>query len=183
MAKLNKTTLAKRRATILEKKGVRTDALERYKHDIKIIEKSNMSKRQKAAAVSKISARFVRSKTSTPGGIEKAFDKMVKSGMITEKGQAAIKTLSDKAAYINASQSARRFMEAKILGMVSDQISYAVRRLHDVEGLTPHKESRELYKIMGKVTDEIMSNKAPASSDIYRIIDDHIAELQRKAQR
>ena len=179
MAKLSKTTLAKRRATILENKGVRTDALARYKHDVKIIEKSNMSKRKKAAAISKISARFVRSKTSTPGGIEKAFDKMVKSGMITEKGQAAIKTLADKAEYINASQSARRFMEAKILGMASDQISYAVRRLHDVEGLTPHKQSRELYKIMGKVTDEIMENKAPASSDIYRIIDEHIDKLQR----
>lgn len=179
MAKLNKTTLAKRRATILEKKGVRTDALERYKHDIKIIEKSNMSKRQKAAAVSKISARFVRSKTSTPGGIEKTFDKMVKSGMITEKGQSTITSLADKAAYINASQSARRFMEAKILGMASDQISYAIRRLRDVEGLTPHKQSRELYKIMGKVTDEIMANKAPASSDIYRIIDQHIDKLQR----
>lgn len=179
MAKLSKTTLAKRRATILENKGVKTDALVRYRHDVKIIEKSNMTKRQKASAISKISARFVRSKTSTPGGIEKAFEKMVKSGMITEKGQASIKTLSEKAEYINASQSARRFMEAKILGMASDQISYAIRRLHDVEGLTPHKQSRELYKIMGKVTDEILTNKAPASSDIYRIIDEHIDKLQR----
>lgn len=179
MAKLSKTTLAKRRATILENKGVRTDALARYKHDIKIIEKSNMSKRKKDAAISKISARFVRSKTSTPGGIEKAFAKMVKAGMITETGQAAIKTLSEKAEYINASQSARRFMEAKILGMASDQISYAISRLKDVNGLTPHKQSRELYKIMGKVTDQIMANKAPASSDIYRIIDEHIYRLQR----
>ena len=179
MAKLSKTTLAKRRATILENKGVRTDALARYKHDIKIIEKSNMSKRKKDAAISKISARFVRSKTSTPGGIEKAFSKMVKSGMITETGQAAIKTLSEKAEYINASQSARRFMEAKILGMASDQISYAISRLKDVNGLTPHKQSRELYKIMGKVTDQIMANKAPASNDIYRIIDEHINKLQR----
>lgn len=179
MAKLNKTTLAKRRATILEKKGARTDALVRYKHDVKIIEKSNMTKRQKASAISKISARFVRSKTSTPGEIEKAFDKMVKSGMITEKGQAAIKTLEDKAAYINASQSARRFMEAKKLGMASDQISYAIEQLHDVN-LTPHQESRELYKILGKVTDKIIANKAPASSDIYRIIDDYIEKLKKK---
>ena len=179
MAKLSKTTLAKRRATILENKGVKTDALVRYKHDVKIIEKSNMTKRQKASEISKISARFVKAKTSTPGGIEKAFNKMIKSGMITEKGQATIKTLSEKAEYINASQSARRFMEAKILGMASDQISYAIRRLHDVEGLTPHKQSRELYKIMGKVTDEILANKAPASSDIYRIIDEHIDKLQR----
>lgn len=183
MAKLSKTTLAKRRATILINKGVITDALARYKHDIKIIEKSNMTKRQKASAISKISARFVRSKTSTPGGIEKAFDKMVKSGMITEKGQAAIKTLADKAAYINASQSARRFMEAKILGMASDQISYAISRLQDAVPLTPHQVSRNLYKIMGKVTDEIMAKRAPASRDVYRIIDDYVEKLQKKMQR
>lgn len=182
MAKLSKTTLAKRRATILINNGAMTNSLIRYKHDVKIIEKSNMSKKKKAAAIAKISARFVRSKTSTLGGIEKTFDRMVKSGMISEKGQAAIKTPSQKAEYINASQSARRFMEAKILGMASDQISYAISRLKDVNGLTPHKQSRELYKIMGKVTDQILANKAPASSDIYRIIDDHIEKIQKKMQ-
>lgn len=177
MSKLTKTSLAKRRANILEKAGVRPDTLERYKHDIKVIENSSMSKKKKEAAIEKISGRFVKSKTSTVGGIKDTFRKMKDAGIISKKGKAAIKSVSDMADYINASQVGRRFMEAKALGLASDQIKYAVDRLKD-SGLSPKKQSEHLYNIMAEITDMVIDNQQPPANDVYRLIDDYIDILQ-----
>lgn len=176
MAKLNKTSLATRRANALNKINAKPDSLVKYEHDIKVIANSSMSAQKKKAAIGKISARFVSSKTSTVSGIKDTFKKMKAAGMISKKGKAAIKSVSDMADYINASQVGRRFMEAKALGLASDQIKYAIDKLKDV-GLSPKKQSEHLYNIMAEITDMIIDNHQPPSTDVYDMIDDYINVL------
>ena len=174
--KLTKTSLAKRRANALNKLNAKPDTLAKYEHDIKVINNSTMSALKKKAAIEKISARFVKSKTSTVSGIKDTFKKMKAAGMISKKGKAAIKSVSDMSDYINASQVGRRFMEAKALGLASDQIKYAIDKLKDT-GLSPKKQSEHLYNIMAEITDMIIDNQQPPSADVYDMIDDYMNVL------
>lgn len=174
MTKMSKTSLAKRRSGMLEKAGVRTEASERYRRDVDVINKSGMSALQKKKAIEKISGKFVRSKESTVGGIKEKFGNLVKGGLISKKGVAAVgNDLQKMADYIGASKSSRRYFEAKELAMSSDQIKYAVDRLKDT-GLSGKKQTSHLMRIMSEATDRVINGQRPPSSDIYALIDEYM---------
>lgn len=177
--KLTAFQKAERRAKLLKKAGVDSDLLARYSHNIKLIQKSSMSRRQKTTAENRIARQFLKAKGSTVAGIKQTFGKMVKSGMISEKGAAyAHGDVGKMAEYMDASKSARRFMEAKELGMSSSQIKLALDMLSDTS-LTPSSQSAKLMSIMSKVTDEVMATpgRSLPPSEIEQIIFDEINPL------
>ena len=168
MAKMTDIKKAWQRASRLKQRGIRNAALERYEHDIDIINQSGMTKAQKSKAKTEIAKRFLRAKTSTATGIREQFERAKKSGRLSEKA-AAITDLKQQAKYLDAGKETRRYLEARALGVSSDQIRYAVDML-DSAGFTGERRKREFYKILGKINDYIFNNDNVAPDDVTRLI-------------
>lgn len=168
MAQMTPIKKAWQRASRLKARGIRNAALERYEHDIKIINESGMTRAEKSKAKTEIAKRFMRAKTSTVKGIREQFKKAKESGRLSAKA-AAITDLKQQAKYLDAGKETRRYLEARALGVSSDQIRYAVDML-DSKGMSGERRKRAFYQILGKINDHIYNNENVAPDDVTRLI-------------
>lgn len=168
MAKMTSIKKAWQRANRLERAGVHNAALERYQNDIRIINESGMTRKQKSEAKTAIAKRFLAAKTSTITGIKEQFKRGIMSKRITGKA-AAIKGIKEQAKYLDAGKETRRYLEARALGVSSDQIRYAVDML-DAAGLEGQRRKDAFYNILGKINDYIYNNDNVAPDDVTRLI-------------
>ena len=168
MAKMTDIKKAWQRADRLHRRGIRTAALERYEMDIEIINQSGMSKAQKSKAKTEIAKRFLRAKTSTVKGIREQFERAKKTGRIGKLG-AIITDVKLQSKYLDAGKETRRYLEARALGVSSDQIRYAVDVL-DAAGFTGNRKKKEFYKILGRINDYIFENDNIAPDNVMRFI-------------
>lgn len=168
MAQMTPIKKAWQRASRLKARGISNAALQRYEHDIAIINESGMTKAQKSKAKTEIAKRFMRAKTSTVSGIKEQFKRAKESGRLTKQA-ASIKNVKEMAKYLDAGKETRRYLEARALGVSSDQIRYAVDML-DSKGMSGERRKREFYKILGKINDYIYANNNVAPDDVTRLI-------------
>ena len=168
MAKMTAIKKAWQRADRLGRQGVVNAALTRYLEDIKIINDSGMTRKQKSEAKTAIAKRFLASKTSTVTGIKEAWKQGLKSGRI--KGLASkITDVREQARYLDAGKETRRYLEARALGVSSDQIRYSVDML-DAAGLPAYEKKVKFYNILSKLNEYIYMNENVAPDDVTRLI-------------
>lgn len=151
MAKMTETKKAWQRADRLKRAGVSTPALEKYKADMKAVNLSSMSKKEKDAAKQKIAAAFNKSKLSTKTGIEAAFKKEQIAPETKKKIEAG--GIREKARYVKAKKLMKSELEAKAHGMYGGEIYSFIQELQ-AEGRAQTKSAmrRALNKFLDAAT-------------------------------
>lgn len=127
MAKMTETKKAWQRADRLKRAGVSVPALERYKADLKAVNQSNMSRKEKNAAKRKIAAAFNRDELSTKKGIEAVF----KNENLTPESRKKIEAggIREKARYVKAKKLRKIELEAKAHGLYGGDINSFIEEL------------------------------------------------------
>lgn len=151
MAKMTETKRAWQRADRLKRAGVSTPALEKYKADLKAVDQSGMSRKEKNAAKQKIAAAFNKSELSTKKGIDAAFKKENISPETRKKIAAG--GVREKARYVKAKKLMKSELEAKAHGMYGGEIYSFIQELQ-AEGRAQTKSAmrRALNKFLDAAT-------------------------------
>lgn len=169
MAKMDILRRANQQARRLKAAGVQNDALSQFLADKETF-KANLSGKELSKALRAAAKKFVAKPTSTITGIKAAWTKGVKSGRISAKAAATIGGDTAKMAkYLNYGAESRRWMEAKALGMASDQIKFLNDSLKFSE-LSPKQQKEKFYKIMGEITDRLYKNNGASADEITDLI-------------
>lgn len=152
MAKMTETKKAWQRADRLKRAGVSTPALEKYKADLKAVNQSGMSRKEKNAAKKKIAAAFNRAKLSTKKGIEAAFNEEKISPETRKKIEAG--GVREKARWVKAKKLMKSELEAKAHGMYGGEIYSFIQELQ-AEGRAQTKSAmrRALNKFLDAATE------------------------------
>lgn len=170
MAKMDTLRRANQQARRLKAAGVNNDALSKFMADKAAI-KANMPRGKKQSqALRRVAKEFISKPSSTIQGIKKAWQKGIKSGRISAKAAAVIGgDVAKMAKYLNYGAESRRWMEAKSLGMASDQIKFLNDSLRFSE-LSPKQQKEKFYKIMGEITDMLYKNNGVSPDQITDLI-------------
>lgn len=162
MAKMTETKKAWQRADRLKKTGVSTPALEKYKADLKAVNQSGMSRKEKNAAKQKIAAAFNKSELSTKKGIEAAFKKEQIAPETRKKIEAG--GVKEKARFVKAKKLMKTELEAKAHGLYGGDINSFIEELK-AEGKAQSRTA------MRRALDKYLTELTAASLDPGRNLD------------
>lgn len=169
MAKMDILRRANQQARRLKAAGVQNDALSQFLADKETF-KANLRGKELSKALRAAAKKFVAKPTSTITGIKAAWTKGVKSGRISAKAAATIGgDIAKMAKYLNYGAESRRWMEAKALGMASDQIKFLNDALKNT-GLSANQQKQKFYNIMGEITDKLWMNNGVTPDQITDLI-------------
>ena len=169
MAKMDILRRANQQARRLKAAGVQNDALSQFLADKETF-KANLRGKELSKALRAAARKFVAKPTSTITGIKAAWAKGVKSGRISAKAAATIGGDTAKMAkYLNYGAESRRWMEAKALGMASDQIKFLNDALKNTN-LSANQQKQKFYSIMGEITDKLWKSNGVTPDQITDLI-------------
>lgn len=170
MARMDTLRQANQQARRLKAAGVQNDALSQFMADKAAI-KTNMPRgKEQSKALRRVAKAFTSKTTSTISGIKRTWEKGLKSGRISAKAAAAVRgDVKKMAKYLDYGAESRRWMEAKSLGMASDQIKFLNDALKYSE-LSPKQQKEKFYKIMGEITDRLYQNNGVPADEITDLI-------------
>lgn len=179
MAKMDVLRRANQQARRLKAAGVDNDALSKFLTDKKTF-KANLRGKKLSKALRKAAREFVSKKSSTISGIKSSWTKGVKSGRISVKAAAAIgDNVGKMAKYLNYGAESRRWLEAKSLGMASDQIKFLYDAMAETY-LTGSARKQKFMQILSEVTDIIYKNNGVAPDVITNLILDKVSPYIRE---
>lgn len=140
-------------------KNIESDTVRRFRHDMQVINKSEMSKEQKQQARERIAQEFIYSGYSTKTEITEKFEQQKK--YMSQKAREAIgDDINLMQKWLDADQYQKKALIAKVM-LSSDQICLIRDRVEN------ERLSREsFYTLLDKATTAVFRNKEIAPDEL-----------------